>query len=162
MLLKQEHGWTYGALLNHISDIGGVGSHRADISSTFVQPFLSRAFTGGRTLTFNLESTYDWKANQWTVPLNIGYSKISKLGSQMIELPGRRTRLSGEARWRSRLGPALHRDAALSEVRRSGQRSINSHNAVSPPSSNRPRVKKIVARWRGTMTPRSMSLLTFQ
>ncbi|HEY9255180.1 MAG TPA: transporter [Stenotrophomonas sp.] len=88
VLLKQEHGWTYGALLNHISDIDGVGSHRADISSTFVQPFLSRAFTGGRTLTFNLESTYDWKANQWTVPLNIGYSKISKLGSQMISYQG--------------------------------------------------------------------------
>ena len=88
VLLKQEHGWTYGALINHISDIGGVGSHRADISSTFVQPFLSRAFSGGRTLTFNLESTYDWKGNQWTVPLNIGYSKISKLGSQMISYQG--------------------------------------------------------------------------
>lgn len=88
VLLKQEHGWTYGALLNHISDIGGVGSHRADISSTFVQPFLSRAFSGGRTLTFNLESSYDWKANQWTVPLNIGYSRISKLGSQMISYQG--------------------------------------------------------------------------
>jgi len=88
VLLKQDHRWTYGALINHIADVGGVGSHRADISSTFVQPFLSRAFSGGRTLTFNLESTYDWKANQWTVPLNIGYSKISKLGSQMISYQG--------------------------------------------------------------------------
>ena len=88
VLLKQEHGWSYGALINHISDIGGAGSHRADISSTFVQPFLSRAFSGGRTLSFNLESTYDWKANQWTVPLNIGYSKVSKLGSQLISYQG--------------------------------------------------------------------------
>ncbi len=88
VVLKQDHGWTYGALANHISDVGGVGSHRADISSTFLQPFLSRAFAGGRTLSFNLESTYDWKARQWTVPLNIGYSKVTRLGSQMMSFQG--------------------------------------------------------------------------
>ncbi len=88
VVLKQDHAWTYGALINHISDVGGVGSHRADISSTFLQPFLSRAFPGGRTLSFNLESTYDWKAKQWTVPLNIGYSKVTKIGGQMISFQG--------------------------------------------------------------------------
>lgn len=88
VLLKQDHAWSYGALLNHIVDVGGVGSRRRDISSTFVQPFLSRAFPGGRTLSFNLESTYDWKASQWTVPLNIGYSKVTKLGGQMVSFQG--------------------------------------------------------------------------
>ena len=88
VLLKQEHQWTYGALLNHIVDVAGVGSRRADISSTFLQPFLSRGFPGGRTLTFNLESTYDWKASQWTVPLNIGYSKVTRIGSQMVSFQG--------------------------------------------------------------------------
>jgi len=43
VLLKQEKGWTYGALMNHLADVAGTGSHRADISSTFLQPFLSRA-----------------------------------------------------------------------------------------------------------------------
>ena len=88
VVLKQESSWTYGALVNHISDIAGSGSRRRDISNTFVQPFLAKAFTGGRTLAFNIESTYDWKASQWTVPLNVQYSKVSKLGSQMISYQG--------------------------------------------------------------------------
>jgi hypothetical protein len=88
VVLKQESSWTVGALVNHISDIGGSGSRRRDISNTFVQPFLAKAFTGGRTLAFNIESTYDWKASQWTVPLNVQYSKVSKLGSQMISYQG--------------------------------------------------------------------------
>lgn len=88
VVLKQDASWTYGALVNHISDIAGSGSHRRDISNTFVQPFLAKAFTGGRTLAFNIESTYDWKASQWTVPLNIQYSKVSRLGRQMISYQG--------------------------------------------------------------------------
>ena len=88
VLLKQDKSWTVGALVNHISDIAGSGSRRRDISNTFVQPFLAKAFPGGRTLAFNIESTYDWKASQWTVPLNIQYSKVSKLGSQLISYQG--------------------------------------------------------------------------
>lgn len=88
VVLKQDASWTFGALVNHISDIAGSGSRRRDISNTFVQPFLAKAFTGGRTVAVNIESTYDWKASQWTVPLNLQYSKVSKLGSQMISYQG--------------------------------------------------------------------------
>lgn len=38
--LKQDGPWTYGILGNHIWSVGG-NSSRADISATFVQPFLS-------------------------------------------------------------------------------------------------------------------------
>lgn len=88
VLLKQQQGWTYGALLNHIADVAGSGSRRADISTTLIQPFLSKGFGGGRTLAFNVESTYDWKARQWTLPLNIQYSKVTRLGSQLISYQG--------------------------------------------------------------------------
>lgn len=87
VVLKQDGHWTYGALLNHIADVAG-GDHRKDISSTFLQPFLSRSLGQGRTVAINLESTYDWKAEQWTVPLNISYSKVSKIGKQMISYQG--------------------------------------------------------------------------
>lgn len=86
VLLKQHQGWTYGALLNHIADVAG--NQRQDISSTFVQPFVSKAFPGGRTLTFNVESTYDWKASQWTLPLNLQYAKVGKIGAQMVSVQG--------------------------------------------------------------------------
>ena len=30
------------------------------------------------------ESTYNWKTHQWTVPINLLYSKVSKWGTQMV------------------------------------------------------------------------------
>ena len=55
-----------------------------DINSTFLQPFLVYGFSGGRSVAFNLESTYDWEASQWTIPMNIQYNKVSKIGKQMV------------------------------------------------------------------------------
>lgn len=40
------------------------------------------------TLTFNTESTYDWQAEQWTVPLNVIYSKVTKIGGQLVSVAG--------------------------------------------------------------------------
>lgn len=87
VLLKQEGAWSYGALVNHIVDVGG-GSRRADINSTFIQPFLTKGIGQGRTIGANFESTYDWEAEQWTVPLNLFYSKVSKIGGQMVSYQG--------------------------------------------------------------------------
>ena len=47
---------------------------------------------GGRTLTINSESTYDWENERWTVPINVMYSKVTKIGGQMISF-------AGGARW---------------------------------------------------------------
>ena len=92
LVLKQtETGWTMGALVNHIESFAG-SDDREDISNTFIQPFIAMQFKGGRTLTFNSESTYDWENEQWTVPINVMYSKVTKLGGQMISF-------AGGARW---------------------------------------------------------------
>ncbi|MDR7098113.1 hypothetical protein J2X04_000460 [Lysobacter niabensis] len=88
LVLKQtKAGWTYGVLANHIWSVAGEDD-RADISSTFLQPFLAKGFPGGRTLSFNFESSYDWKGDAWNVPMNIGYSKVVKAGSQLLSLQG--------------------------------------------------------------------------
>lgn len=82
--LKQtKTGWTYGALFNHVWSVAG-DDERADISSTFLQPFVSKGIGQGRTISVNLESTYDWKQSQWSVPLNLSYSKVGSIGSQRI------------------------------------------------------------------------------
>jgi hypothetical protein len=86
VVLKQDGPWTYGSLVNHLADVGG--SRRVDISATFFQPFVSRSLGKGQTLAFNFESTYDWHASQWTVPANLTYSKVSKIGSQMVSYTG--------------------------------------------------------------------------
>ncbi len=86
--LKQTaEGWTYGALANHIWSVAGDDT-RADVSATFLQPFLAKGLGQGRTASVNLESTYDWKSKQWNVPLNLQYSKVTKWGKQLVSLQG--------------------------------------------------------------------------
>jgi hypothetical protein len=55
---------------------------------SFVQPFLSYGLGKGRTLTLNTESTYDWEAEQWNVPVNFVYSKVTKIGGQLVSIGG--------------------------------------------------------------------------
>ncbi|MFN9805384.1 MAG: transporter [Betaproteobacteria bacterium] len=87
VVLKQAHGWTYGALGNHLWSFAG-DSQRSSISSTFVQSFVSYTTPDAWSFTFNSESTYDWKARQWTVPLNLMASKVTKVGGQLISVGG--------------------------------------------------------------------------
>jgi hypothetical protein len=82
--LKQtDTGWTYGALVNHLVSVAG-DKDRSDVNSTFLQPFIARALGKGATLTLNLESTYDWEASQWNIPVNLMYSQVTKVGPQML------------------------------------------------------------------------------
>jgi len=87
VLLKQDSGWTYGALANHIWSFAG-SDNRADVNATFLQPFLSYTTSTAWTFTINTESTYNWDDKQWLVPINAGVSKVTKIGSQLISLQG--------------------------------------------------------------------------
>jgi hypothetical protein len=62
----------------------GVASYhdRRHISVLALQPFVNYSLGSGQTLSANLETTYDWHSGQWTVPLNVGYSKVFQLGEQ--------------------------------------------------------------------------------
>lgn len=86
--LRQTHaGWTYGVLANHLWSFAGDDA-RPSINQTYMQPFVAKALGQGRTLSFNVESSYDWKGDQWSVPFNAGYSKVTRLGSQMVSWQG--------------------------------------------------------------------------
>jgi len=83
--LKQFNGFTVGALANHIWSVGG-DSNRADISQTFMQPFISYTTADAWTFGLNTESTYNWETQQWTVPVNASISKLVKFGKQPVSL----------------------------------------------------------------------------
>ena len=85
LALWQQHGWTYGMLANHVWSFAGEDS-RQDISSTFLQPFLSYQTKTHTTLGVNMESTYDWENEQWTVPLNFFVSQLMKMGKLPVSL----------------------------------------------------------------------------
>jgi len=83
VLLKQEKGWTYGVLANHLWSVAGEGG-RADVNASFLQPFVSYTTKTFTTLGLNTESTYDWENSQWTVPLNVSVSQLLKIGKLPI------------------------------------------------------------------------------
>jgi len=81
--LRQENGWTYGGLANHIWSYAGEND-RSYISATFIQPFLTYTTSHHTTFAFNSESTYDWHDDQWTIPLNAMISQLVKFGNQPV------------------------------------------------------------------------------
>lgn len=83
--LVQRGQWTMGALANHLWSVAN-NSGNANLNATFVQPFLSYTTTNAWTFSLNTESTYDWAANQWAVPLNLVVSKVTKLGNQLLSV----------------------------------------------------------------------------
>jgi hypothetical protein len=83
VVLQQREGWTYGILANHVWSFAG-DEARPDVSATFLQPFVSYTTTTHTSFSFTTESTYDWEAGQWTVPLNIVISQLLKIGRQPL------------------------------------------------------------------------------
>ena len=88
MALKQQGKWTYGALSNHIWSVAG-DDDRADVNSTFLQPFVAYTTKTAWTYLLNTESSYDWKARKpgqcrftWWRP------KLVKFGKQPVSIGG--------------------------------------------------------------------------
>ena len=85
VVLKQAGPWTFGGLVNHIESVAG-DEDRADISATFIQPFVSYITQTKTTIGLSLESTYDWKGEQWSIPVNFTVNQLLKVGSQIMQL----------------------------------------------------------------------------
>lgn len=85
--LKQFGPWTFGALANHIESFAG-DSDRADVSATFLQPFLTYITPKQTTFAVNTESTYDWESRKWSIPLNVQANQLLKLGDQLVQVGG--------------------------------------------------------------------------
>ena len=83
VVLRQDRGWTYGMLANHLWSFAG-NDKRDDVSATFLQPFLSYTTRTYTTFGLNTESTYDWEHSQWTVPINLFVVQLLKIGGQPV------------------------------------------------------------------------------
>ena len=85
--LRQQGPWTYGVLANHVWSFAG-NDRRADVSTTFLQPFVSYTTPDAWTFALNTESTYDWTAEKWAVPVNAVATKVVRLGGQLASIGG--------------------------------------------------------------------------
>lgn len=54
------------------------------MNSTLVEPFVSYTWSNDFTVELDSESTFDWKQEQWTVPLTAGVSQLVSSGKQSV------------------------------------------------------------------------------
>jgi hypothetical protein len=83
VVLRQNNGWTYGMLANHLWSFSG-NDRRSEVSSTFMQPFLAYTTKTFTTFGVNTESTYDWEGERWNTPLNLTVQQLIKIGPQPV------------------------------------------------------------------------------
>ena len=81
--VRQSHGWTTGALMNHTWSFAG-DSAGQDINSTFLQPFVAFQTRRHTTYGVNAESSYDWNNDQWTVPINLQVTQLVIIGGTPV------------------------------------------------------------------------------
>lgn len=77
--------WTFGGLANHVWSVAG-DSDRSDISNTFLQPFASYTWPNAWTAAVQSESSYNWKTEKWSIPVNIAASKLVFFGKLPVSL----------------------------------------------------------------------------
>ena len=82
--LTERAGFTTGFLVNHLWNVGGTDG-RSEVNSTYFQPFISYLPGGGWTVALNSETSYDWTAEQFTIPINLMLSKMFKIGEQQAQ-----------------------------------------------------------------------------
>lgn len=87
LVLKQSGRNTFGILANHIWSVAG-DDDRSDVSATFLQPFFSHTDATAVTYGVNAEASYDWKGEQWVVPVNLTITKLTKIGKQPVSFGG--------------------------------------------------------------------------
>lgn len=87
VVLKQVGPWTVGGLANHIWSVAG-DSGRADINSTFLQPFAAYNTRTQTTFSMNTETTYNWENEAWSIPVNLTVAQLLKAGPQIFQLGG--------------------------------------------------------------------------
>jgi len=83
--LTVRGSWTLGALANHIWSFAG-DSDRPYINNTFVQPFAAYTWPSAWTVSVQSESTYNWRTEHWSIPINAAASKLIRLGKLPVSL----------------------------------------------------------------------------
>lgn len=83
LVLYQKNPWTIGLLANHIWSYAG-DEDRPEVSQTFMQPFATYQLGKGLSVVAQLEATYDWNNDQWTVPFSTGVSQVIPIGKMPV------------------------------------------------------------------------------
>jgi hypothetical protein len=84
VVLTQPGKWTIGALFNHVWSVSGAAD-RADVNSTYLQPFANYNLGAGLSVGASIEASANWEADEtWTAPLLFSVSKVTLLGKRPV------------------------------------------------------------------------------
>jgi hypothetical protein len=83
--LKQEGPWTVGALANHVWSVAG-DSDRADVSATYLEPWVSYTTKENTTISMSVETVYDWDTEEISAPVNLIVEQLLQVGEQYISV----------------------------------------------------------------------------
>lgn len=83
VFLNQTGPWTIGLLTSQLWSFAG-DDDRPYFSQMLLQPFVAYNTPSGFGVTFLSESTYDWNAGQWTIPLGLYANQVFKVGKQTL------------------------------------------------------------------------------
>lgn len=84
--LMQTGPWTYGAMANHLVDLES--NPTTPTNATFFQPFVAYSTETAWTFSLQSETTYDWKNEQWSIPVNFSVSKLAVIGKVPVNFQG--------------------------------------------------------------------------
>ncbi len=84
VILKQSNGFTRGLLAYHLWDVAGSGNTGVDY--TFVQPFFSLSNKKGGSITLTAESGYDWKTDDYEIPIILQFKQIIPVNGHLFQL----------------------------------------------------------------------------
>ena len=83
--LKQQAGWTFGALINQIWTVGDESDNQ-NMSQMFLQPFVVHNWKSGAGVGGNFEWTLNWTADTNVLWFNPILSGVTAFGKQKVQL----------------------------------------------------------------------------
>lgn len=87
--VRQSGAFVLGALLTHLWTFADYENEQPNISLLTLQPFINYNFSDGWALNFSPILTGNWTApdgEQCTIPLGLGFSKVTGVGGQPLNL----------------------------------------------------------------------------
>lgn len=85
LVAKTGDPLTYGGLVQHVESFAG-DEDRADVRVTTVQPFATYLLGDGWSTSVLSEPTYDWEREDWTIPVNLGVSRVVEIGGRFFNI----------------------------------------------------------------------------
>ena len=83
--VKQEGDLTYGMIASQLWSIGG-SDQRPDVNVGLLDPFVTYRSEGLWNLTLHVPATYNFHAQQWTVPVSLTVEKLVSFQSMPVTI----------------------------------------------------------------------------